>query len=158
MSNTTEFLSHPFFFFPGHAVSPEAKSLDSMWEEISNHLLETEVLGGSRRELQSLADECSTDDWDGYGAQAIEDLTLGEAERFLLLLPAVFSSPSVSCEPDGEIEFEWYESPRRVVSVSVGPDSILKWAAIFGAEEAWGALPFPDEIPERLLNELRRLA
>ncbi len=40
---------------------------------------------------------------------------------------------------------------------AVSPDSILKWAAIFGAEEAWGALPFPDEIPERLLNELRRL-
>jgi len=44
--------------------------------------------------------------------------------RFLELLPPGFPQPSVCGEPDGHISLEWYRNPRRIVSVSIGPDQI----------------------------------
>ena len=151
----------PLWIASGHALGPEAMALGTMFEEISKYMLESEALGASRRksieELGSLANECSSDDWDGHGAQAIKEDALREAERFLFLLPLTFPSPSISCEPDGEIEMEWYGGPRNVVSVSLGQDSMLKYAGIFGRDETYGALIFQDEIPVRVLSELWRV-
>ena len=151
----------PLWIPSGHALGPEAIALGTMFEEISKHMLESEALGASRRksieELGSLADECSSDDWDGHGARAIGEDSFREAERFLFLLPLTFPSPSISCEPDGEIEMEWYGGPRNVFSVSLGEGSMLKYAGISGRDETYGTLIFQDEIPDRLLDELWRV-
>ena len=73
------------------------------------------------------------------------------------MLPLGFPQPEVSGEPDGHINFEWYRSPRRVVSVSIGPDSRLYWAALIGTESPRGSARYIERIPEIILDQIARV-
>jgi hypothetical protein len=44
------------------------------------------------------------------------------AGELLLTRPNSIGAPSLDVRDDGRIEFEWYESPRQVVSFVIGPD------------------------------------
>ena len=47
---------------------------------------------------------------------------------FLRALPADIPEPAISVEEDGMVDFEWYQSPSRVVSVSLDHSGKLHWA------------------------------
>lgn len=79
------------------------------------------------------------------------------AIRFVEALPLGFPQPSVSAEPDGQINLEWYRSPRRVISVSVAPSDRLHWAALIGSESPRGAVRFIDRVPESILHYIARV-
>lgn len=108
-------------------------------------------------ELRGVADECGSIGWDGYGAAPIEQETIRQAERFLNALPLGMIAPSVGAEPDGHITFEWYQSPRRILSVSVSPEGDLHYAALFGHSKTYGTEPFFGEIPSDILKLVRRV-
>lgn len=108
-------------------------------------------------ELRGVAEECSSTGWDGYGAAAIEQETIRQAERFLNALPLGMIAPSVGAESDGHITFEWYQSPRRIVSVSISPEGDLHYAALFGHSKTYGTEPFFGEIPSDVLKLARRV-
>ncbi|MFZ2629261.1 MAG: hypothetical protein WAX67_10315 [Rugosibacter sp.] len=107
--------------------------------------------------LRGVEKECSSTDWDGYGAAAIEQETIRQAARFLNVLPLGMIAPSVGAEPDGHITFEWYRSPRRILSVSVSPEGDLHYAALLGYSRAYGTEPFFGEIPSDVLKLARRV-
>ncbi|MDE2117249.1 MAG: hypothetical protein KGJ19_01480 [Betaproteobacteria bacterium] len=109
------------------------------------------------QELRSLAVECSSIGWDGYVAAAIEQETIRQAERFLNALPLGIAAPSVGAEPDGQITFEWYQTPRRILSVSVSPEGDLHYAALLGYRKSYGTEPFFGEIPSDILNLVYRV-
>ena len=51
---------------------------------------------------------CDRKNWDGYGACAISEKTIEEAEFFLdLLLALGVAMPDIIPEPTGAIAFEW---------------------------------------------------
>jgi len=77
--------------------------------------------------------------------------------RFIQNLPLGFPQPAVSGEPDGHINFEWYRSPRRVISVSIGPDNRLYWAALIGTESPRGSARYIERIPEIVLDQIARV-
>jgi hypothetical protein len=52
---------------------------------------------------------------------------------------------------------EWYRSPRRTLSVSVAPGDDLHYAALFGPSRVYGTEAFFGEIPEGILNLIRRV-
>ena len=79
------------------------------------------------------------------------------AIRFVEALPLGFPQPSVSAEPDGHINLEWYRNPRRVISVSVAPSYLLHWAALIGSESPRGAVRFIDRVPESILHYIARV-
>lgn len=79
------------------------------------------------------------------------------AIRFVEALPLGFPQPSVSAEPDGHINLEWYRNPRRVISVSVAPSDRLHWAALIGSESPRGAVRFIDRVPESILHYIARV-
>lgn len=108
-------------------------------------------------ELRSVAEECSSIGWDGYEAAAIEQETILQAKRFLNALPLGMIAPSVGAEPDGHITFEWYRSPRRILSVSVSPEGDLHYAALLGDRKTYGTEPFFGEIPSDILKLVRRV-
>lgn len=108
-------------------------------------------------ELRGLAEECSSIGWDGYEAAAVEQETIRQAERFLDALPLGMVAPSVGAEPDGHITFEWYQSSRRILSVSVSPEGDLHYAALFGYRKSYGTEPFFGEISSDILNLVRRV-
>lgn len=79
------------------------------------------------------------------------------AIRFVQNLPLGFPQPEVTREPDGQINFEWYRSPRRVFSVSIGPNNRLHWAALIGSESPRGAAWFLERIPATIIDQIRRV-
>lgn len=108
-------------------------------------------------ELRGVADECGVIGWDGYGAAPVEQETIQQAKLFLNALPLGMAAPSVGAEPDGQITFEWYQSPRRILSVSVSPEGDLHYAALLGYRKSYGTEPFFGEIPSDILNLVRRV-
>ena len=104
-----------------------------------------------------MAEECGSPNWDGYGAAPVIEETLRQGYRFLAALPLGTPAPSVGAEPDGHIVFEWYHSPRRTLSVSVSSEGELHYAALLGLSKAHGTEPFFGEVPQAILDLIRRV-
>lgn len=79
------------------------------------------------------------------------------AIRFIQNLPLGFPQPEVASEPDGHINLEWYRSPRRVFSVSIGPNNRLHWAALIGTESPRGTARFIERVPSIILDQIARV-
>ncbi len=94
---------------------------------------------------------CQQPNWDGDGAEAISTETHDVARRLLESLPRDMPLPSVSAEPDGQLNFEWYQAPRRLLSASVNSQGTLYWAALIGSEDPRGSCQFADQFPQTLL-------
>lgn len=107
-------------------------------------------------ELQSVAEECSSFGWDGYESAPVEQEAVRQAERFLKALPLGMVAPSIGAEPDGHITLEWYQSPRRILSVSINQEGDLHYAALLGYSKSYGTEPFFGEIPSSILKLVQR--
>ena len=67
-------------------------------------------------------------------------------------------APTIGVEPDGHITFEWYRDPGRVLSVSIGPDGDLHYAALLGGvSRVNGTEPFFRDVPKEIGEAVRRL-
>lgn len=107
-------------------------------------------------ELQHLANSCRAPDWDGYGAQPVTRDAVAIALRFLKSLPLGLRPPTIGACSDGTITFEWYESPTWLLTISVGCDSILHYAGLFGADRHYGSEQFLDTTPRPILEFIRQ--
>lgn len=112
---------------------------------------------GSLNDLQQIFYECCHENWDGYGALPVSAYTYRSAYEFLEALPLGTPAPSIGAEPDGHITLEWYESLRRILSVSISPDSDLHYAALIGTSKAYGTEPFLGEIPKEVIGLIHRI-
>jgi hypothetical protein len=66
--------------------------------------------------------------------------------------------PSVGAEPDGHLTLEWYQSPKRVLSVSVGPAGELNYAALLGeTSRRTGTEIFQNRVPADLLQLIHQV-
>ena len=110
-----------------------------------------------RGDLPAVWEECNMPNWDGYDALPVEESTFRNACRFLEFLPFGLPKPSVGAEPDGHITFEWYQSVRRLLSVSISPDAKLHYAALLGLKRAYGTEVYYQEVPEVILNLIRQV-
>ena len=108
-------------------------------------------------ELSLVAEKCDAANWDGYGASPVAKQTYSHARSFLDALPVGTPVPTVGAEPDGHLTFEWYRSPRRLLSVSVSPEGELHYAALIGPAKAYGTEPFASEAPQAILDLIRRV-
>lgn len=114
-----------------------------------------EVCGKLREALDALLEECSHDNWDGYGAKALQSGSYKEALRFIQSLPTTIPIPELAADPDGAIAFEWDNGPRRVFSISVEDSGELIYAGIFENRKTHGTEFFEDGIPKILLDHLQ---
>ena len=149
----------------GQGVSSEADYLQEILKEVRTEVFQNVALGEPRQEaLSALWNaylECSTDNWDGYGAKAATLRAYREAKRFIESLPTSVPIPEISVDPDGEFTFEWYAGPRNIFSVSVSHNSELTYAGLFSHGKTHGVEYFgeyfSDELSESILTNLRRL-
>jgi hypothetical protein len=117
-----------------------------------------ERVGASARELalhavSTQALSCACPGWDGHGAEAVAEEACQNARRILGLLPASLPMPSIGAEPDGHLTLEWYRSPSRVLSLSVGPAGELNYAALLGeTSRRTGSEVFGSELPHDLVG------
>ncbi len=108
-------------------------------------------------ELLKTCEECRDPNWDGYGAQPVSEETYHLALQFLQSLPSGMAVPSVGAEPDGHLTVEWYRSPRRTLSVSIGCDGELYYAALLGTERVCGTETFRARMPQVLSDLIARI-
>lgn len=137
------------------AQEVHARSLDSLrllWR--SSSLGRTGLLC----DLAALPGINGETNWDGEGARPIPPSTVKCAQDFIHSLPFGMPNPTLSAEPDGHVSFEWYESPQRLLSVSVGSDGSLHYAALIGATSQYGTLPFLGEMPRAIEVLARRVS
>ena len=96
--------------------------------------------------------------WDGYGAEPVTLDAYRVAYRLVEHLPADIPMPSVGAEPDGHLTLEWYQSPSRVLSVSVGPAGELNYAALLGeTSRRTGSEVFQNRVPGDLLQLIHQV-
>lgn len=110
-----------------------------------------------REELATVWEECRRENWDGFGAIAVNQDALRNAYCFLESLPIGFPAPSIGAEPDGHLTLDWHRSARRTLSVSVSPDDELHFAGLFGPSRVFGTEAFFGEAPESILELIRRI-
>ena len=108
-------------------------------------------------ELRSVAESAAAPNWDGYGATPVSAQTYRQAYFFAESLPVGVPPPSVGVEPDGQLTFEWYRGPRRLLSVSVSSDGDLHYAALLGHNKAYGTEAFIGEFPKPILELVQRV-
>ena len=140
--------------------SDAARFIDETTQEGRRHLHESNAFGIEshvRDELATVWEECREPNWDGYQAVAVSQDTLRNAYLFLESLPLGFPHPSIGAEPDGHMTLEWHRSVRRTLSISVDPDGDLHFAALFGPNRVYGTEAFFGEVPEDVLNLIRRI-
>jgi hypothetical protein len=144
-------------FHPG--FSDTAVYVASAGREIENALAHSAAFSKQTAwsELAEVWEECKTPNWDGYNAHAVEQDALRNAYIFIESLPLGCPLPSVGAEPDGHLTLEWYRDPRWTLSVSVSPDGMLYYAALFGAGDVRGSEPFFGSSPPIILQLIRRV-
>jgi len=105
------------------AVEVEAHFTDT----ISSRRSIPKLLGG----LLKVFAECSTQDWDGYGAKAISTEIIDKALAYATSLPPDLPMPEFCPEPDGEIALEWFGRNGATISISIGEANQVSYSAIF---------------------------
>jgi len=103
-------------------------------------------------QLGKVFSECSTEGWDGYGAAPVSKETFGYAFLLIDSLSPSFPPPEIGADPDGHLNFEWYNDPRHLVSVSISPEGKLYYAALIGEEKKHDSVPFTGEIPKKICD------
>jgi hypothetical protein len=144
------------------STGQEARTVRRLLGEIECDVLSSVALGSTRREafesLHETAEEASAPGWDGYGATPIDQQTYANGRLFLRLLPALFPTPEIAPEADGQIEFEWRNGPRRILSISVSRLGEIHYAALFGkGSSTHGTEHLSNELPEAIAGLLVRL-
>lgn len=141
------------------AVSSEALEID----EILRHSEADRGVGYALsqdallNELRQLSIDCSVADWDGYGARPIDDRSVYMASRFIAELPLFTPLPEIGVDPDGEVSLDWHVRARHSLSISIGADGSIAYAALFGSSRMRGVEVIDGGIPDAVMAALHRL-
>jgi len=108
--------------------------------------------------LEEAFDDCSQENWDGYGAAPANELSMEWARRVLAAFPLRLGVPHIAFEPNGDAGLEWWKSPDRVLAVGVGPHGEVGYAARLDATRATGTEMFADGLSKRLIDLANELA
>ncbi len=128
--------------------SPKTENL----EEIDDWLY------GCLKSVYEVSEECSNENWDGYGANPVTRKTYYEAMRLVQILPSRIPKPEILAEPSGEIGLEWYKNKYSVFVISVGGEGVITYAGLFGeGNKTHGTEKFTSQLPENILANIKRV-
>ncbi len=146
-----------FVLSTSYGMSAEAQKVQKNYFEVQQDRRQNRLYRDPYWALRNAAEECSQEDWDGYGAKRIDRKSFEESLRFLEYLPSTLPTPEVSVEPDGMVAFEWYKRSRWVFSVSFGTNKEIIYAGLFGNSKTHGTEYFGEEMPQTILDNIRRV-
>lgn len=109
------------------------------------------------KQLKLLATQCGVIDWDGYGALPITREVYDQSEKFICCLPLNIVEPTLAVDPNGYVSFEWYKSKSSVISISIGQDNFIHYAAIIGSSKLYGTEPFINGIPQNIMESINKV-
>jgi hypothetical protein len=79
------------------------------------------------------------------------------ALKFIEQLSVSFPKPEISIESDGEIAFDWITKSNGYLSVSIGANGQINYAAIVGSNKYHGKINFDENIPEEISNIISKM-
>jgi len=136
--------------------SEAAKYIDDARNQSVRFMQKSSLSGAEqliRGELAQVFQECSVPDWDGDGSLVITDETYEYAEDFLRALPFGYPLPSVGPDPRGLIAFDWDPSDDYSLTVTIGPDGDITYAAHLGVRSRRrGSELFDGDVPSHILK------
>jgi hypothetical protein len=142
-------------------ASREAHWLLSEFAKERDRLRESYVLGGAGnvafQDLCAVVEESRAANWDGYGATPVSQEAFMYASHFLRTMPLGTPAPGIGIEPDGDLTLEWHVSAYRTLSVSVSADANLHYSALIGPNTMYGTEAFLGDIPQIILDLIRRV-
>lgn len=141
--------------------SDAARQLDEQLSRVNASLHDSIALGAQSAVCGELADvylECRHPNWDGFNALPVDPDSFELARAFLLSLPLGTSAPSAGAHPDGQISLEWYNGPRRSLTISFDPVGNLHYAAFAGPSRACGTAAFDGEAPHIILELIEQIS
>ena len=136
-------------------ASKEASAMLTLTTAAQRSVWRTEQSYIRRQREITLAEafrDCSEPDWDSYGAARADELSMWWAKKVLAAFPSCLGVPEIAFEPDGDAGLEWWRGPSRVLSVSVGRNGELRYAARLNAARIIGTEMFADGLPKRLVE------
>jgi hypothetical protein len=144
------------------AVSAEAQVVKRSASAMARDAEKSQFLFGEKAvlisSLRDIASECSEPDWDGYGARAIDPVSLLNAESFVRAMPEGLPLPECAPEPDGAISLDWIQSKRRFFSLSVGGSNRLAYAWLDGYDIGHAVAHFDGlSVPARVLDTIKSI-
>lgn len=149
-----DFPSYGYNTYSAQSHSAEGNCVAHMIQSVSKELLSSYALGNRtaalKTELTEIYNETRELGWDGDRAEPLEPMALERAFSFIDSLPADVPTPEMAPAPDGEIHFEWYFGPRKVMTVGISAVGELSFASMKGAKRLYGAEPFSGDFPEQL--------
>lgn len=142
--------------------SDEAQFLEQESKNGVDHLRSSVSLGKGiesvLNELAETAHECGEPGWAGHASAAVQPDAYANAVAFVKSLPLGTPMPEVGVEPDGHLTLEWHCDPRHTLSVSIGPEGELYYAALLGRKKQNGAMPFYNSVPVEILGLIYKTA
>jgi hypothetical protein len=134
-------------------------------ESIRNALAEihdSKVIGSYyqnwEKAINNAVSQSLEDNWDGFGAKAVDINSYENAVRFCRMLPITIPIPEIYVDNNGMLEFEWYKEPRKIMSVTVKNDNKLVFAGLFGREnKAYGTEELGQKLPKTIFDYLQRV-
>lgn len=162
MTTCVATLNTSFLAFPRNlGVSSGAEAVGRHTKELQDISDQSVTIGWHHREIlkriQMAATESRVDNWDSYGAKAVDANSFFKAIWFARLLTMSVPTPDIYIDPDGEIAFEWYLGPRRVFSVTARKNDEFAYAGLFGVNKVYGVEHIDDEMPETILDNIFRV-
>jgi hypothetical protein len=109
------------------------------------------------RIIQDAANEASTPDWDGEGAQIASTVSVTAARRFLLLLPPDIELPESFVDPSGKMHLAWERDRFRVFGISFSHTGKISYAGLFFGAAFQGTLPIISSIPSEIIGHIRKI-
>lgn len=108
----------------------------------------------ARAQFIALLGEYASPGWDGYDAMPVSADAVDRAFHFAVSLSPALSSADVSANAYGDVEFEWYVRPDKILTLSIGPGGRFFYAGLNGIDRYTGS-GYIAGPPPRLLRDVR---
>lgn len=153
-----EFCPNPFFGLGSPGVSRESDTLREEGFKTLTRELEWSQEGKFSRLkkaeniLEDIYNDHSSAGWDGRDALAIPYSAINEAKNLLVQIPEKFPMPEIIPEPTGEVGFEWYINPYKVLVLSLAGDGYIYYSGLFGFKNAdHGSKPLAGQLHKKII-------
>ncbi|MCY4148192.1 MAG: hypothetical protein OXF73_02345 [Gammaproteobacteria bacterium] len=134
LNNTKEDFEHFFFIKCDNDLFEDLKSRPAF----EKNLQET---------INKIYENNCKENWDNGGAKAITSVCKDTALLIVGLLPHNISEPDITPTPHGEIDFDWINDDREMLTLSICQEGSLAWSAQYDKFTCQGDSPWERELP-----------
>ena len=100
-----------------------------------------------KQEVYALLTDAGTENWDGEGALALQQDTVGVAQELINHFPPYIGPPDVAATPHGDVDFDWVISRDVMLTLSVAPSREIAFAGLFNGARVNGCEPWAGALP-----------